>query len=59
MDGSIFETISLLVDNLYGQSLNNQPNVFLKRAIIREEWQLENRDFEMISKLGEVIPSNI
>lgn len=59
MDGSIFETISLLVDNLYGQSLNNQPNVFLKRAIIREEWQLENRDFEMISELGEVIPSNI
>lgn len=59
MDGSIFETISLLVDNLYGQSLNNQPNVFLKRAIIREEWQLENRDFEMISKLGKVISSNI
>lgn len=59
MDGSIFETISLLVDNLYGQSLNNQPNVFLKRAIIREEWQLENRDFEMISELGKVIPSNI
>lgn len=59
MDGSIFETISLLVDNLYGQSLNNQPNVFLKRAIIREELQLENRDFEMISELGKVIPSNI